>query len=979
MVSSGRIQWLSATGRRFMGAMFALGLVLLLSAGRLDAQVVATYDFEDNKADGWTAFYGSSTPTATNAAAYNGSNSLLTSTSTTGTGGPSLSLNSVLLPGATYTITGYVKLASGASSANANFTIGRSDTGCSSTCYDTIGGYKVAVTDSAWTQIGGSYTVSATETGLTLYAQMVAASGAIGFYLDDVVITETAPPPAGAAIATYNFSDGSLDGWFPFGSPTLTNSASPSTDPNGNKQSILVSNRTAGYMGPALNLLNVKNLVAGATYQITAFVMLASNDSTSPTISMSTQLADCATAGSYSTLGTTAGLSPGVWTKVSGSFSFSNQPGPPTSLILYLQSTSATDSFYLSGVTIAETAVAPPNPSQQDNTGIASTFEDGGLDGWSGRGAATATNVMDLAHSGTHSLLVTGRTQNWNGASISVANKMYLGSLYNVSLWIMLQPTDGSSHVMNISLATTLAGTVSYPSVSAYPGVTVKADGQWHQISVMGYNMANNYDSGQAILYVQTVPSSGDDLVSFYLDDFQLSYVNPPSIQPDIPSIASVLLPFFHVGTATDISDLTGAHAQLFAKHFNSMTPGNDLKWSSVEPTYGTYNYTNGDNLVAEATCDNSLVRGQNLVWANAQQTPSYATGDGTNSAANQAAVTTNIREHIKSEVQHFGTKVYAWDVVNEPIDAKQPDCLVHGPFYQVLGKSYIDVAFQAAHDYAPAGTKLFLNEYSTSDPDRLACLIKVVGDLVQRGIPVTGIGHEMHVNRNYPTVASVSSAVNTLYNEFPQLDQQVTEMDISVYNAGDNASNYGNNVPPSVLAEQGWLYNAYFNAFKLLTGKIKAVTLWGMADDDTWLDSFPVTRTDYPLPFDTNLQAKPAYWGIVDPSKLPGYGINFSATMSTTGTTRTLNYTAANGAAGIAYNSQITGVTVTSVLPGGCTPKVVSALPAVMGDIAASGTGSTSVSVDFTGCKAGSYVVTSSWSVATYETGSVRSVVAYK
>jgi endo-1,4-beta-xylanase len=45
--------------------------------------------------------------------------------------------------------------------------------------------------------------------------------------------------------------------------------------------------------------------------------------------------------------------------------------------------------------------------------------------------------------------------------------------------------------------------------------------------------------------------------------------------------------------------------------------------------------------------------------------------------------------------------------------------CLEHGPFYQVLGPSYIDIAFAAAKQYAPAGTKLFINEYSTTDPAR--------------------------------------------------------------------------------------------------------------------------------------------------------------------------------------------------------------------------------------------------------------------
>ena len=105
--------------------------------------------------------------------------------------------------------------------------------------------------------------------------------------------------------------------------------------------------------------------------------------------------------------------------------------------------------------------------------------------------------------------------------------------------------------------------------------------------------------------------------------------------------------------------------------------------------------------------------------------------------------MTANIQEHIKTEVQHFGTEVYAWDVVNEPIDPSQPDCLVHGPFYNVLGQSYIDVAFEAARQYAPPGTKLFLNHYSTADPNRLACLVKVVQGMRSRGVPIDGIGHE--------------------------------------------------------------------------------------------------------------------------------------------------------------------------------------------------------------------------------------------
>lgn len=947
------------------------------------AQTVATYSFESGT-QGWTSFYGATTPVTSTAEAYDGSQSLLTTTSATGTGGPEISLNSVLQAGATYSITGYVKLTSGESAGNANFTISRTDPSCSGgTCYDTIGSYQTAVSDSNWVKIGGSYTVSATETGVTLYAQLVGATTAQGFYLDDVVITETAPPPTGNTVASYTFN-GSTDGWQPFGSVNLSSVTSPSADPAGNSTSLLVTNRTAGYMGPSLNLLSVNGIVAGATYQVTAYVRLQTADASGPTVTLSTKTTDCAnTSGAYGSAGTSAALSDATWTKVQGTFSYSNFPGPPTSLVLYLQSSSATDSFYVSGVTISEIAPPPPNPSQQDNSGITSTFEDGGTDGWSGRAGSTVTNVTTTAHSGTHSLEVTGRTHNYDGPQINVSDKMYPGSTYNLSVWVKLAPTDGSVHTINMSLQTTLNGNTSYPSVTPYPGVQVPADGAWHQINVMGYTMANSYDSGQASLYLQTVPSAGNDLVSFYVDDFQLSYVPPPTIQTNIPSIAQTYSSYFPVGAEIDTTDLTGAHAQLLEMHFNSITPGNDLKWSSVESSEGTFDYTNGDNEVALAVCHNMLVRGQNLVWATGQQTPSYAFGDGTDSAANQAAVTGYIQEHIKNEVQHFGTKVYAWDVINEPIDPSQPDCLVHGPFYKVLGAKYINIALEAAREYAPKGTKLFINEYSTSDPARLACLVKVVRSLQAQGVPLDGIGHEMHNTINYPSLEAMENSFNTIAEDFPNLEQQVTELDESVYNGGDTKANYGNNIPPSVLAEQGWLYYKYFQLFRRLKGKIGAVTFWGMADDDTWLDGFPVTRTDYPLPFDMGLQAKPAYWGIIgDTSHLPGSGLNVSLTSESGPKVRRVwTFTAKNGDVGPAYDTVLNGITFQQIEGKPCTPAVMSpGFPVSLGNIATGASASAQVTIDFTGCQRyARFEVTVPWTSSVYHTGEFHTVLEYR
>ena len=351
----------------------AVAVFALLCAAPLSAQTVATYSFEDGTADGWTSFNGASTPVATNAAAYSGSYSLLTTTSSSGAGGPSISLNTVLLAGAQYTITGWVQLTSGESASQCELHhqaqrsqllrryLLRHDR--------QLRGARSPIPDGA--QIGGSYTVSTTETALTLYAQLVGATTAQSFYLDDVVITETAPPPGGTPIAAYTFADGGLDGWTPFGSATLTNTAPPVLDPNGDTHSLLTTNRTAGYMGPSLNLLSVPNVVAGATYQVTLMSCLRLPTAAIRRRRISTKTADCATAGAYGNIATSGALSSTVWTKVQGTFTFSNLPGPPTSLTS-VHPVQQRDGFLLHRAMSSSASYRPRRPARASRTTRAS-------------------------------------------------------------------------------------------------------------------------------------------------------------------------------------------------------------------------------------------------------------------------------------------------------------------------------------------------------------------------------------------------------------------------------------------------------------------------------------------------------------------------------------------------------------------------------------------------------------------------------
>ena len=76
-------------------------------------------------------------------------------------------------------------------------------------------------------------------------------------------------------------------------------------------------------------------------------------------------------------------------------------------------------------------------------------------------------------------------------------------------------------------------------------------------------------------------------------------------------------------------------------------------------------------------------------------------------------------------------------------------------------------------------------------------------------------------------------------------LDNQITEMDMSVYT--DGTSRY-QVVPEEILVEQAYRYRDIFREYRRLSESISSVTFWGLADDNTWLSTFPIPRLDLPL-----------------------------------------------------------------------------------------------------------------------------------
>jgi len=135
------------------------------------------------------------------------------------------------------------------------------------------------------------------------------------------------------------------------------------------------------------------------------------------------------------------------------------------------------------------------------------------------------------------------------------------------------------------------------------------------------------------------------------------------------------------------------------------------------------------------------------------------------------------------------------------------------------------------------------------------------------------------HVGMDSPALEEYQAAIDAYAGAGVKV--MVTEFDMSALpsprrNVGANISNteayrqemnpYTDILPDSVMAKWENRMVEYFNLFIHNSDKISRVTLWGVTDGDSWKNDFPMRgRTDYPLLFDREYNAKPVVHKIID------------------------------------------------------------------------------------------------------------------
>lgn len=317
-------------------------------------------------------------------------------------------------------------------------------------------------------------------------------------------------------------------------------------------------------------------------------------------------------------------------------------------------------------------------------------------------------------------------------------------------------------------------------------------------------------------------------------------------------------------------------------KHFNSISPENDLKWALIHPNEGPdgYDWAPADAFVEFGTRNNMYIVGHTLVWHS--QTPNWVfSGDNpapqaeggagqgsrrrwgySGPRASREELLERMRDHIHAVVGRYKGKIQAWDVVNEAISDGGDEVLRNSLWRQIIGDDFIAKAFEYAHEADPDAL-LRYNDYGLENPKKRAKLIKLIKSLQEQGVPVMAIGTQTHISATSPSYDEMDLAIT----EMKQLGLpiHVTELDVNTAERGQRRTTAdlstdvsGGGLVDSALERQAEQYANIFKVFLKHKDSVKVVTFWGANDGVSW------RRNGKPLLFDAKNQTKPAFDAVI-------------------------------------------------------------------------------------------------------------------
>ena len=279
-------------------------------------------------------------------------------------------------------------------------------------------------------------------------------------------------------------------------------------------------------------------------------------------------------------------------------------------------------------------------------------------------------------------------------------------------------------------------------------------------------------------------------------------------------------------------------YAEIVKNQFNAVVAENAMKWASLEGSQGSFLFNLADALLAQAQKNGQTMRGHTLIWHDSL--PPWVLN-----ISGKAEMQKAMKDHIFGVMKHFAGKVPIWDVVNEAITDTSEHGLRSGPFLDVVGPDYIEMAFRWAHEADPSA-KLFYNDYGAEGINgKSDAIYNLVKGLLAKGVPINGVGFQSHLDTAFSVKDSRMQENLQRFRDLG-LEVQLTEVDVQLLPDPNEKQS---------LEKQAQVYNDLMNV--CLAVKCSAFMMWGVSDFDSWRSA------SSPLIFDEQYGKKPAYFAL--------------------------------------------------------------------------------------------------------------------
>lgn len=299
------------------------------------------------------------------------------------------------------------------------------------------------------------------------------------------------------------------------------------------------------------------------------------------------------------------------------------------------------------------------------------------------------------------------------------------------------------------------------------------------------------------------------------------------------------------------------AYGTLYRKHARIVTSDYALKFDALRPNAEQWRYEQADALVAFARQNDMKFRGHALIWN--ENAPAWLR------ALSRRETEKIFDQHIDTLMGRYAGQIASWDVVNEPFwpDHGERGGFRRGPWYEALGPNYIRYAFKRAAGADPKA-ELVLNEAFTERDDTLGRqvrthLLALIDRLLDEGTPLKAIGLQAHLQPQFPfSTQAIADFLGAIAER--KLPILITELDV------DDLSMPAD--PAERDKQVAGVYERYLTT-ALAVPNVTSLITWQLADRYSWMQDPAFTKATKrgflprPLPFDAQMQKKPAYFAI--------------------------------------------------------------------------------------------------------------------